>query len=230
MRRYIDADILRKKIDEQMKSVPREVGRGAGTITSSGYGMMQAFQIIRSIIDSLQQEQPKENVEKVCGTCTYWQEGTLDRGICQAGEPHQTHSAETCEEWERHEEIPMKEQPSEDLEEAAENIYKTPFGIREEYFQAGAEWQKEQMLKDAVGARVNYYENIPGGSYVEIVADIPNPPGFRYKDKVKIIIVKEDWIWHISQQVATTIAKIAHRINVDGVHFAIVPLLAQMRQ
>ena len=56
-KKYIDADILRKKIDEQMKSVPREVGRSAGTITSSGYGMMQAFQIIRSIIDSLQQKQ-----------------------------------------------------------------------------------------------------------------------------------------------------------------------------
>lgn len=57
-----------------------------------------------------------EALEKVCGTCTYWQEGTLDRGQCQAGEPHQTHSAETCDRWERHEEIQMKEQPCEDLE------------------------------------------------------------------------------------------------------------------
>lgn len=54
--KYIDAELLRKKITEQMDSVPREVGRGAGTITSKGYGMMQAFQIMRSIIDSLQQE------------------------------------------------------------------------------------------------------------------------------------------------------------------------------
>lgn len=51
---------------------------------------------------------------------------------------------------------------------------------------------KQQMLKDAVEASVNYYENIPGGSYVELVADILNPTGVRYKDKVKIIIVKED--------------------------------------
>ena len=62
--KYIDADLLREKIAEQMKSVPREVGRGAGTITSTGYGMMQAFQIVRSIIDSLQQEQPKVDLEK----------------------------------------------------------------------------------------------------------------------------------------------------------------------
>lgn len=58
MNKYIDADLLRRKIAEQMESLPREVGRGAGTITSKGYGMMEAFQIVRSIIDSLQQEQP----------------------------------------------------------------------------------------------------------------------------------------------------------------------------
>ena len=46
-----------------MESLPREVGRGAGTITSKGYGMMQAFQIMRSIIDSLQQEQPEVNYD-----------------------------------------------------------------------------------------------------------------------------------------------------------------------
>lgn len=47
-----------------MDSLPREVGRSAGTITSKGYGMMQAFQIMRSIIDSLQQEQSKVDLEK----------------------------------------------------------------------------------------------------------------------------------------------------------------------
>ena len=60
--KYIDADVLREKITEQMESLPREVGRGAGTITSKGYGMMEAFQIMRSIIDSLQQEQPVAEV------------------------------------------------------------------------------------------------------------------------------------------------------------------------
>ena len=62
--KYINADRLREMIAEQMKSLPREVGRGAGTITSKGYGMMQAFQIMRSIIDSLQQEQPEVDLEK----------------------------------------------------------------------------------------------------------------------------------------------------------------------
>ena len=55
--KYINADRLREMIAEQMKSLPREVGRGADTITSKGYGMIQAFQIMRSIIDSLQEEE-----------------------------------------------------------------------------------------------------------------------------------------------------------------------------
>ena len=62
--KYIDADLLREKISEQMESLPREVGRGAGTITSKGYGMMEAFQIVRSIIDSLQQDLPEVDLEK----------------------------------------------------------------------------------------------------------------------------------------------------------------------
>ena len=65
--KYIDADLLREKIAEQMESLPREVGRGAGTITSKGYGMMEAFQIVRSIIDSLQQDLPEVDLEKIIG-------------------------------------------------------------------------------------------------------------------------------------------------------------------
>ena len=71
--KYIDADLLREKIAEQMKSVPREVGRGAGTITSKGYGMMQAFQIVRSIIDSLQQGVPdKDTIIRICKLHKAW--------------------------------------------------------------------------------------------------------------------------------------------------------------
>lgn len=91
--------------------------------------------------------------------------------------------------------------------------------IAERAYLAGAEWQKEQMmeewlkdrdgcfwdgveegkkvmeeqmLKDAVDARVYYRDSVPGGEFIEIVADILNPTGVRYKDKVKIVIVKED--------------------------------------
>lgn len=46
----------------------------------------------------------REDVEHVCGTCTYWQDGALDRGECQRGNPYRTHSADTCENWEAYEE------------------------------------------------------------------------------------------------------------------------------
>lgn len=159
-----------------------------------GYSAKEGLDYIESYINTLskQQEQP-------CDTCTN------DKGCV------------TCEDGELWE---GKEQPSEDLEkEYEEYVDKDPvFGKLINHF-AGitvarhfAEWQKEQMpmpedtvifqkgieegkrlmMEDAVEASVNYYENIPGGSYVELVADILNPTGVRYKDKVKIIIVKED--------------------------------------
>ena len=79
--KYIDADLLREKISEQMESLPREVGRGAGTITSKGYGMMEAFQIIRSIIDSLQEEQPSLplNIDEAAEEYAY--KTTYDHGV-----------------------------------------------------------------------------------------------------------------------------------------------------
>lgn len=40
-----------------------------------------------------------------------------------------------------------EEKPSEDLEEATKNIYKTPFGTRAEDFIAGAVWQANRLLK-----------------------------------------------------------------------------------
>ena len=43
----------------------------------------------------------------------------------------------------------QQEKPSEALEEAAMNIYKTPFGTRAEDFIAGAAWQAKQLLKSS---------------------------------------------------------------------------------
>lgn len=93
MNKYIDADLLRRKIAEQMESVPREVGRGADTITSKGYGMMEAFQIVRSIIDSLQQEQQEvdleKEIEKYCRiyyNCNYPDQ--TQNGRCSPVMPH----------------------------------------------------------------------------------------------------------------------------------------------
>lgn len=53
----------------------------------------------------------------------------------------------------------------------------------------GAQWQKEQMMKGAVEAYVNFYEEIPGNYYTEFVVENLRP---RFGDKVKLIIIKEE--------------------------------------
>lgn len=57
-------------------------------------------------------------------------------------------------------------------------------------FIAGTEWQKEQMMKEAVEADVNTYEDLAAGkSWAEFVVKMPTN---NLGDKVRIIIVKEE--------------------------------------
>lgn len=82
-----------------------------------------------------------------------------------------------------------KEPISEDLQKFAdewdESLYRSDAVI------AGAKWQKEQMLKDAVDAEVNYYEThllfFPTTIYQLIEKN-----GWKKGDRVKLIIVKEE--------------------------------------
>ena len=114
---------------------------------------------------------------------------------------------------EKYDEIEYNRQRAEedtpnDLEEAAENIYKTPFGTRAEDFKAGAKWQKEQdeegqadlftivaldaaqrakeqMMKEAVKGEYDFY---PAAVYL----DVPIPR-MNHGDKVRVIVLpKED--------------------------------------
>lgn len=84
---------------------------------------------------------------------------------------------------------------SKGLEEAAEKfvydwagLSPTERRIAERAYLAGAEWQKSQMLKDAVEGYVNYYED--GGGKLMAEAQVGCP--YHIGDKVKIVIVKED--------------------------------------
>lgn len=53
-----------------------------------------------------------------------------------------------------------------------------------------AQWQKEQMLKEAVEADVNIYEDLAAGkSWAEFVVEMPTN---NLGDQVRIIIVKEE--------------------------------------
>ena len=73
-------------------------------------------------------------------------------------------------------------------DEYALDIKAKPFGnLVEEAFKAGAQRQKEQMMKDAVEGTVhNFSSNKP---HPTVLVDAK---GFNQGDKVRIIIVKED--------------------------------------
>lgn len=91
-----------------------------------------------------------------------------------------------------------EEKPSEDLEEAAENLFET-IEIQEhenifedtfkKIFIAGAERQKAKMMKDAVEGEIvkDIYNN-----KLALTAKNINLDGFKFGDKVKMIIVKEE--------------------------------------
>ena len=74
------------------------------------------------------------------------------------------------------------------LEEAAENIYKTPFGTRAEDFIAGVEWKESQMLKDAVEGMV--CATITGTNAISFLSPLPNE--LNAGDKVRIVVLKEE--------------------------------------
>ena len=80
---------------------------------------------------------------------------------------------------------------SDNLEEAAEEFARfydngTCDGIAQECFIAGAKWQKEQMMKEAVEGTVhNFSSNKP---HPTVLVDAK---GFNQGDKVRVIIIKE---------------------------------------
>ncbi len=104
--------------------------------------------------------------------------------------------------------IRIKQKPSEDLEEAAENEFPCEKWMTDEMldlngrmqfaFRKGAQWQKEQMLKGAVEKKVLPAEIIISGNHYLFPAAITiygsklSSRGLESGDKVKVIIVKEE--------------------------------------
>lgn len=90
-----------------------------------------------------------------------------------------------------------EEKPSEDLEEAAENLFET-IEIQEhenifedtfkKIFIAGAERQKAKMMKDAVEGEVIY----DLGGFFRIKSEAIDGAKYKVGSWVKLIIVKED--------------------------------------
>lgn len=81
---------------------------------------------------------------------------------------------------------------SEDLEKASEEFARcydqgTCDGVAQDCFIAGAQWQKKQMMKDAIVLDDFCIDDFSCGYYNLCVEQ-----GLTSEDKVKIIIVKED--------------------------------------
>ncbi len=91
----------------------------------------------------------------------------------------------------------QEESASEDLEEAAgihalqchsKKASVATLAASKYDFIAGAKWQKEQMMQDAVDAEVGYGK----GFVIPLLGCVLDVFGLDYGNKVKLIIIKED--------------------------------------
>lgn len=88
----------------------------------------------------------------------------------------------------------LEEPVSKELKEAAENCYYHNHAYATESFIEGANWQKEQMMKNAVDGEVTLdYWDSEDREVDLILADnvIGEEHGIKDGDKVKLIIIKE---------------------------------------
>ena len=164
MSKYVDAERLRTKIAEQIESLPRDT---RGTYTLTGYGMIQAFHIMRSIITSLQQEQTEfpSNLQ---------QEQTefpsnMDEAAIQAAQ------IDMCD--------------RQIMEDSNENrmLYSRIF---RRGFKAGAEW----MAGQGVNIRGRVLPGTHGNSYVESDWFDKGYGGLFWNDEVNLTIRKKQHI------------------------------------
>ena len=189
--------------EEMLKAIRAEIERRLNEITIKAgearprlHGKRQAYLDVLGIIDSLPEEKPSKSLEEELNK---WRHIHFD------GERDGDFSGEwlkrkTQLKFAQHfyklgqASVPMpEEQPSKDLEEAAEEYARLDEdgfwqdGGKYKGFIAGAKWQKRQMLEDAVDGII--YQ--PAEHYFVEVS--PRYTGeLKHGDKVKIIIIKED--------------------------------------
>ncbi len=139
-------------------------------------------------------KQEIERIEQILDDFNKTHNNTIDNGIVSANKSICKHIKSFINS--------LPEEPaSEDLEEEIDRFedwinnfnqsdYPTSYTVRDiaRHF---AEWQKQQMMKDAVDAFVNTYENTDDSNYVEFVTE-QSPYKFKETEKCKIIIVKEE--------------------------------------
>lgn len=210
-KKYIDAELIKSTralyfdidacITELIRARTEQNEENEGKALFRMEGLMVAtMQQLDCIIDSLQQEQPCEDLEKeVEWEWVHREKQEVDLIECaemdkdefvrfarhfyelgkQSKEPV---SEDLEEEMDRFfEEMPVQEQ---------ENIFEDTYQMIARHF---AEWQKQQMLKDAVEGEVckdHIVTEKPFYFYQSRLIELPD--NLKEGDKVKIVIVKED--------------------------------------
>lgn len=191
-KKYIDADRLSAEMEKRMHICDGVFERNSDTYYQ---GKAVAYQEILSFINSLQQEQPCEDLEEEIKR--YGKEempvvlesdlNDIARHFYELGKQSKEFVSEDLEEeihsfWNKCSEF----QPPFCTLEVKEN----GFAVIARHF---ANWQKSQMLKDAVVGRVVGVYPLKRGT--DIQYGVLYPKGVlphKDGDKVKIVIVKED--------------------------------------
>lgn len=158
MSKYIDADLLRKEIEEERKNIEGLFIEGDNNFYD---GQDDAYNHTLALIDSLMQEQPSL--------------------------PDLDEAAEDFV-WEIME---NDEDGISDLCRKLNHLSKISdfYDGLAEFFKAGAEWQKQQMMKEAVEGEIQM--RYSGCLCAKTIRAI-NEDKFKFGDKVRIIIVKEE--------------------------------------
>lgn len=178
MTKYINAELLREKIEKTYKSEIQPWLSGVSATSA-------IYDYVLPLIDSLQQEQ---------------QEKPIPKDLEEAAEKHATDYDSTiwCVLESSNQKTIWKREHKETYIAGAKWQYQKD---RAEFAKLKAkEWSdgydegitkgKEQMLKEAVEADVNFYGDIVAGKkWAEFVVEMPTK---NLSDKVRIIIVKED--------------------------------------
>ena len=208
-----EKELIRAEIERRIKAYKTKNGFPAGTVCAI---RIETYEGLLSFIDSLPEEKPSEDLNKLIQKWDRIDINTVLKVKVKAtgkvidgfydGRGHFDHFIDH-DVFDRYSidevELMPDEEPSDELEEAAENYRRKSYnaamippvdGLTNEYggsvkeaFIAGVEWQKEQMTKDAVEGEI--VKDITNN--LAVTAKNINLKGFKFGDKVKIIIVKQ---------------------------------------
>lgn len=195
-----DKELIRQEIERRIKNLEFSLEKNCVEKYSKLdiLGNITTLKSILKYIDSLPEEPASEELDTEIAimwskSCHLNKE--RDKRIATLTSIEFTEIARHFAEWGRNHFENKSETVSEDFEEEYEKYFKThetdivlnPYTNCKDIARHFTEWQKQQMMKDAVESIVEDW----CGDSPEIAIPL-NPQDFKNGDKVKLIIIKED--------------------------------------